>query len=85
MVNSKHKKTLLLIYKDPLQGSIPWDQIESFLIAIGCTVVSSGGSAITIEMNSIRLNVHRPHPNRDSLRYRVKSLRDFLDKLEIKP
>ena len=29
-----------------------------------------------------RINVHRTHPNRDSLKYRVKSVRDFLDKLD---
>lgn len=84
-MNSKQKKTLLLIYKDPIQGSIPWDLIESMLVAIGCNIISSGGSAITIEKNSLRLNVHRPHPVRDSLRYRVKSVREFLMKLEVKP
>ena len=84
-MNSKHKKTLLLIYKDPIQGSIPCDLIESMLVAIGCNIISSGGSAITIEKNSLRLNVHRPHPVRDSLRYRVKSVREFLMKLEVKP
>ena len=84
-MNSKHKKTFLLIFKDPIQGSIPWDHIESMLVAIGSNIISSGGSAITVEKNSFRLNVHRPHPSRDSLRYRVKSVREFLIKLEIKP
>ena len=84
-MNSKHKKTLLLIYKDPIQGSIPWDLIESMLVAIGCNIISSGGSAITIEKNSLRLNVDRPHPVRDSLRYRVKRVREFVMKLEVKP
>ena len=37
-----------MIYKDPIQGSIPWDLIESMLVAIGCNIISSGGSAITI-------------------------------------
>jgi hypothetical protein len=29
-----------------------------------------------------QINVHRRHPNRDSLKYRVKCVRDFLDKLD---
>lgn len=84
-MNSKHKKTFLLIFKDPIQASIPWVHIESMLVAIGFNIISSGGSAITVEKNSFRLNVHRPHPSRDSLRYRVKSVREFLIKLEIEP
>jgi hypothetical protein len=84
-MNSKHKSTLLAIFSNLVNGAIPWDKVESLLVAVGCQIVSSGGSAITVELNGEILNVHRPHPSRDSLRYRIKVVREFLTKLEMSP
>ena len=83
-MNSKHKKTFEALFTDPVNGAIPWDKVESMLVSIGCQIISSGGSAITIELNGEILSIHRPHPSRDSLRYRIKLVREFLIKLEIK-
>ena len=84
-MNSKHKKTLVIVFTDPVNSSIPWGKVESMFVAIGCQIISSGGSAITIELNGEVLVIHRPHPSRDSLKYRIKLVREFLRKLEIKP
>lgn len=75
----------IAVFADPINGSIAWDKVEALLVALGCQVIGFGGSAITIERNGLRLNIHRPHPSRDSLRYRIKAVREFLIKLEIKP
>lgn len=84
-MNSRHKKVFIAVFADPINGSIAWDKVEALLVALGCQVIGFGGSAITIERNGLRLNIHRPHPSRDSLRYRIKAVREFLIKLEIKP
>jgi len=84
-MNSRHKKVFIAIFADPVNGSIAWDKVEGLLVALDCQVIGSGGSAITIERNGLRLNIHRPHPSRDSLKYRIKAVREFLMKLEIKP
>lgn len=84
-MNSKHKATYLTIFANPINGAIPWDKVEALLIGIGCRIIGSGGSNITIELNGEILNIHRPYPSRDSLRYRIKLTREFLTKLEIKP
>ena len=76
---------LFAVFADPINGSIAWDKVEALLVALDCRVIGSGGSAITIERNGLRLNIHRPHPSRDSLKYRIKAVREFLLKLEIKP
>lgn len=85
VMNSKHKCTLLAIFSNPVNCAIPWDKVESLLVAVGFQIDSSDGLTITVELNGEALNVHRPQPSRDSLRYRIKVVREFLTKLEINP
>lgn len=84
-MNSKHRKTVEAIFSEPVQGSLPWDRIEALLVAIGCNVLEGSGSSVTFEKNGRRAYFHRPHPHRDALVYRIKAVREFLLKLEIKP
>ncbi|MDP1605051.1 MAG: type II toxin-antitoxin system HicA family toxin [Rhodocyclaceae bacterium] len=84
-MNSKHRKTLELIFSDPVSGNLPWDRIEALLAAIGCKVVEGSGSSVTFEKEGRRAYFHRPHPRREALIYRVKAVREFLTKLEITP
>ena len=84
-MNSKHRKTLKTIFSDPVSGNLPWNQIEALLVAIGCKIVEGSGSSVTFEKEGKRAYFHRPHPQREALIYRVKAVREFLIKLEIKP
>ena len=84
-MNSKHRETLEAIFSDPVNGSLPWDRIEVLLVTIGCNVVEGSGSSVMFEKDGRRAYFHRPHPRRDALIYRVKAVREFLLKLEIKP
>lgn len=84
-VNSAQKATLERILADPVNGNLPWSRIESLLKAVGCTVVEGKGSAVTFEHGGRKLTLHRPHPGKESLRYRVLAVRDFLDRLGVVP
>jgi hypothetical protein len=84
-MNSKHHKTLEIIFSDPVDGNLPWCQIEALLEAIGCNIVEGSGSSVMFEMDSRRAYFHRPPPQREALVYRVKAVREFLLKLEITP
>jgi hypothetical protein len=84
-MNSKHRKTLEIIFSDPVSGTLPWDRIEALLVAVGCKVVEGSGSSVTFEKEGRRAYFHRPHPQREALVYRVKAVREFLTKLEITP
>ncbi len=84
-MNSKHRKTLEAIFTDPASGNLPWDRIEALLVALGCTVLEGSGSSVTFAKDGRRAYFHRPHPQRDALIYRVKAVRQFLLKLEIRP
>jgi len=52
-MNSNHRKTLNIIFTDPINGK--------------------------------RADFHRPHPNKEALRYRVKAAREFLETAGVKP
>jgi len=84
-MNNKHRKTLEALYADPPNGGIAWEKIEALLVAIGCRVVEGSGSSVMFEKAGRRAYFHRPHPQREVLTYRIRAVREFLNKLEIEP
>jgi hypothetical protein len=84
-MNSKHRKTVEAIFNNPVNGNIEWSRIEALLVAVGCAVVEGSGSSVTFEKNGKRVYFHRPHPQKESLRYRVTDARHFLEAIGVKP
>ncbi len=84
-MNGKHRKTLDAIRADPVNGNLDWDRIEAMLVALGCRVVEGAGSSVTFDWQGIRATFHRPHPGKEALRYRVKAVREFLQRMEAEP
>jgi HicA toxin of bacterial toxin-antitoxin, len=84
-VNGSQRKTLQKVLADPVNGSIEWARIESMLKALGCRVVEGGGSSVTFEFGGRKMTLHRPHPGREALRYRVLAVREFIARMEIEP
>jgi len=83
-VNSTHRKTLDRVFNDPVNGNIEWLRIESLLKAAGCKVVEGAGSSVTFEFDGRKMTLHRPHPGKEALRYRVLAVREFIEKTGIK-
>ena len=84
-MNSKHRKTLEAIFAQPVNGNLPWERIESLLVALGCRVIEGNGSSITVEKEGVRAYFHRPHPQKEALKYRVRDAREFLSKIGVTP
>lgn len=84
-MNSKHRKTLEAIFASPVNGGLEWARIESLLVAIGCEAREGKGSAAAFHKDGHILRVHRPHPGKDALRYRIIDARDFLQKIGVNP
>ena len=84
-MNKNHQRILKSIFDNPVNGAMNWSEIESLLIAIGCRVIEGKGSSVTFERNGIKVFFHRPHPQKEALRYRVKDARLFLQKIGVKP
>ena len=84
-MNNKHRKTLDALLADPVNGNLEWLRIESLLLALGCRVIEGPGSAVTFEYAGHRANFHRPHPGKEALRYRIKAVREFIEKIGAEP
>ena len=82
-VNNRHRKTLKLLFSDPVNGNLEWRKIEALFVALGAQKYEGNGSAVTFILNDKRIDFHRPHPNKEALRYRVKAAREFLEKAGI--
>ncbi|MBC8049023.1 MAG: type II toxin-antitoxin system HicA family toxin [Chitinophagales bacterium] len=84
-MNSTHRKTLERVLAGPVNGNIEWARIESMLKAVGCRVVEGAGSSVTFELEGRKMTLHRPHPGKEALRYRVLAVREFIERIGIKP
>jgi len=84
-VTGKHKKTLHSIYADPVRANILWADIEALLEALGAEREEGSGSRVRFALHGIRAVFHRPHPQKETDRGAVKSVRRFLEEGGIKP
>jgi len=82
-MSSKQRKTLQVIFKDPVNGNVEWRKIEALFLSLGAVRTEGSGSSVSFVLNNVRVDFHRPHPEKAALRYRVKDARLFLKKAGI--
>jgi len=78
-MNSKHKKTIELVFKNPAQANILWTDIEGLLAALGGELSEGSGSRVRVKLNGVRAVFHRPHPQKTTDKGAVNSVRRFLE------
>lgn len=84
-MNSKHRKTLAVVFTDPVSGTIDWAAIESLLTAAGARLIEGRGSRVRFEKDGEVATFHRPHPAKEAKRYQVRDARDFLERIGVRP
>ena len=84
-MNSKHRKTLAVVFRDPVSGTINWSDIESLLVAAGAEIVEGSGSRVRFVKDGTVATFHRPHPAREAKRYQVRDARAFLQAIGVTP
>ncbi len=78
-MNKKHRKTLEIIFKKPVQSNVRWDDIKALLINLGAEISEGSGSRVRIALNGVRAVFHRPHPKRETDKGALVSMRRFLE------
>lgn len=81
----KHDQTIWAIFTDPVQSNIRWSDIEAMLKALGAEISEGNGSRVRIVLNGVRAVFHRPHPQKETDKGAVKSMRRFLTEAGVKP
>jgi len=82
-MNKRHRKTLERIIEKPERSDIPWQDIESLILALGGEVSEGRGSRVRVSLNGVRAVFHRPHPRRLTIKGAIKSARRFLQEAEV--
>ncbi|MBL7047438.1 MAG: type II toxin-antitoxin system HicA family toxin [Candidatus Marinimicrobia bacterium] len=83
-LSSKHIKTLELIFENPVRSDVNWQKIERLLEALGAEISEGRGSRVRIYLNYVRAVFHRPHPQRETDKGALKSVRRFLIEAGVK-
>jgi hypothetical protein len=78
-MNSRNKKIMELVFKNPIQANILWADIEGLLVALGAELSEGSGSRLRVKLNGVRAVFHRPHPQKTTDKGAVNSLRRFLE------
>jgi len=78
-LSSKHKKILRAIFENPVRANIAWVDIENLLRAFGAEISQGRGSRVRIALNGVRAVFHRPHPQKETDKGALKSIRRFLE------
>jgi len=88
-MNSKHRKTLEAIFTNPVNPAIAWQDIESLFKSQGGIIREGKGSRVRFIMgegkNTMVATFHRPHPQPDTDKGAVKSVRHFFESIGITP
>jgi hypothetical protein len=77
---SKHQRVLAAIWVEYCEkrANIAWPDIEAMLLYHGAEISEGRGSRVRIALNGVRAVFHRPHPQKETVRGAVASMRRFL-------
>jgi hypothetical protein len=84
-LNRRYQATLEAVFATPVQATIPWRDIEALFVACGGEISEGHGSRVRVALNGVRAVFHRPHPQKETDKGAVKSVRRFLTEAGIGP
>jgi hypothetical protein len=84
-ISSKHRRTLLAVFDDPVRSDVPWADVERLFVALGAEVSEGRGSRVRVALGGVRAVFHRPHPQRETDKGALKSVRRFLSEAGVQP
>ncbi|MEL6910669.1 MAG: type II toxin-antitoxin system HicA family toxin [Cyanobacteria bacterium J06643_13] len=82
-MNNKHRQTLRAIFDAPIRSDIKWTSIEKLFKALGADVSQGRGSRVRVSLNGVKAVFHEPHPEKETDKGAVKSVREFLENADI--
>jgi len=84
-LGGRHRTTLAAIFADPVRSGVVWSDIESLMSACGAEITEGRGSRIRVALHGVRAVFHRPHPQEETDKVAVKSVRRFLIEAGVTP
>jgi HicA toxin of bacterial toxin-antitoxin, len=84
-VGRKHRKTLEAIFENPVRSNVSWGDVEKMLDALGAELSEGSGSRVRIALRGVRAVFHRPHPQKETDKGALMSMRRFLAEAGVTP
>ena len=84
-MRGRHRNTLAAIFTDPVRANVPWADVEALFIAAGASISQGRGSRVRISLNGVDAVFHRPHPQRETDKGALRSVRRFLREAGVVP
>jgi hypothetical protein len=84
-MNRKQRGTLRAVFADPVRSNIAWRDVEAMLRGAGEEVTPGSGSRVRIALRGVRAVFHRPHPQKETDKGAVRSMRRFLTEAGVTP
>jgi HicA toxin of bacterial toxin-antitoxin, len=81
----KHRETLDAIFAIPVPANIAWSDIIGLFRVLGAELSEGRGSRVRVSLNDIDAVFHRPHPQKETDKGAVVSVRRFLQEAGISP
>lgn len=81
----KHKRTLELIFAQPVSGNVRWADIEALFRELGAEIEEREGSRVEVYLFGMVRVFHRPHPSPDTDKGAVTTIRKWLENHGVMP
>src|SRR5258708_38762566 len=78
LMNPKHRDTLANVFANAVKANVAWKDIEAMCKALGAEITEGSGSRVRIALNGARAVSHRPHPQKETDKGALRSMRRFL-------
>ena len=69
----------------PIPSNIKWTDIESLFKALDAKVSQGRGSRVRVSLNGVKAVFHEPHPEKETNKGAVRSVKEFLENAGIEP
>ena len=84
-LNKKQTKILEAIFENPVRSDVAWSDVEKLFAALGAEITEGRGSRVRVVLDDVKAVFHRPHPQKETDKGALKSVRRFLFEAGFEP
>jgi hypothetical protein len=84
-LNARQRRTLQAVFADPVRADVPWADVERLFLALGAEITEGRGSRVRVALGGVRAVFHSPHPQRETDKGALRSVRRFLREAGVEP
>jgi hypothetical protein len=73
------------IFAEPVRGNVKWRDVEALFKAKSAEISEGAGSRVRVVLNGVKAVFHRPHPQPETDKAALRSVRRFLTEAGVTP